>query len=177
MIEIANTEMSNITFFLHNIRKAMDTGSSVFKANFVRRGELLLSYLSKKASPAMESFLAEVQSMQAYLEESDLGEIGDMVARLQCLSILMARSGRMLAQARALRAQAERDILDGLDTDDIRKMPAATLKKKLQVETAELGEIEDALDRINRACVHQSDNLRTIISYTKEELKMTRSGY
>lgn len=177
MIQISNTEMSNITLLLSNIRKAMESGSDVFKANFVRRGSLLLSYLGKKATPAMQSFLEEVQNMQAYLEEEDLGEIGDMVARLQSLSILMARSGRMLAQARAIRAQAERDILDGLETDDIRKMPSSTLKKMLQVETAEIGEIEDALDRINRACVHQSDNLRTIISFTKEELKLTRSGY
>ena len=33
------------------------------------------------------------------------------------------------------------------------------------------------LDRINRSLVHVGDNLRTQVSYAKEELRLTKSGY
>lgn len=177
MIEIANSQYSAITTLLSQIEKSMETNSNVFKANIVRRGDLLLKYLSKVATPAMAAFLREVQDMQGFIEDETFEEVGDMVERLKSLNIIMARSGRMLASARALRAQAERCVLDTMDHETIAKMPAANLKKMLQAETAELGEVEDALDRINRACVHQSENLRTMISFAKEELRLTRTGY
>ena len=37
-------------------------------------------------------------------------------------------------------------------------------------------EIEDALDNLYKTCVHAIDSLRSLLSYTKEDMRLSRSG-
>ena len=117
--------------------------------------------------------------MQSYLEISVSDDPVEMLERLHQLNVYMARSGKMLADAKTLLRRKKSNEI----TEMVMKIAKeACLSAKAQnalVDSIaiEENELADWLDRITRACVHQSENLRTIVSYTKQQMGLTRSGY
>ena len=59
----------------------------------------------------------------------------------------------------------------------ILKMPATIAMKFIASQTVTENYLVNWLDRINRTCTHQSDNIRTQISFAKEQMSLTRRGY
>ena len=116
----------------------------------------------------------EIKEMQEFLEIEVSEDANEICERLRTINVYMARSSRMLAEAKAHRRKAERDTFAGLP--DFHTMPANTLKKYLEVCAYEWYEIEDALDSLYKTCVHQMDGLRSLLSFTKEDMRLSRSG-
>jgi uncharacterized protein YoaH (UPF0181 family) len=121
----------------------------------------------------------ETETMQAYLEITVSNEPEEMVERISTLMGYMSRSGKMLAEAKKqLRAKK---------TMEISKTIVAIAKTghlSARVQNALLDSIceeesflVDLIERINRGCVHQIDGLRSLLSYEKEELRLTKTGY
>lgn len=117
---------------------------------------------------------AEIKVMQEYLEIEVSEDPNEICERMRTINVYMARSSRMLAEAKAHRRKAERDTFAALP--DFVQMPANTLKKYLEVCAYEWYEIEDALDSVYKTCVHAIDSLRSLLSYTKEDMRLSRSG-
>ena len=92
------------------------------------------------------------------------------------LCVYMARSGNMLADAKYIQ-DLERNRVYTEYSKLILKMPATVATKFIESQTGEVNYLVNWLDRINRACTHQADSLRTIFSFVKENLKMARGGY
>lgn len=124
----------------------------------------------------IEALKNEARDIQDFLEIECSGEIAEMMDRLSRLNVYMARSGEMLSEAiewqdRAINAAyAEHGKL-------ILKMPASIADKFIKSNCAEQNALVKWLDRINATCKHQSDNLRTQISFAKEQLSLERRGY
>ena len=116
----------------------------------------------------------EIKEMQEFLEIEVSEDANEICERLRTINVYMARSSRMLAEAKAHRRKAERDTFAALP--DFNTMPANTLKKYLEVCAYEWYEIEDALDSLYKTCVHQMDGLRSLLSFTKEDMRLSRSG-
>lgn len=116
----------------------------------------------------------EIKEMQEFLEIEASEDANEICERLRTINVYMARSSRMLAEAKAHRRKAERDTFAALP--DFHTMPANTLKKYLEVCAYEWYEIEDALDSLYKTCVHQMDGLRSLLSFTKEDMRLSRSG-
>ena len=116
----------------------------------------------------------EIKEMQGYLEIETSEDPAEICERIRVVSVYMARSSRLLAEARAHRRKAERDAL--AEMPQFATMPANTLKKCLEVRAYEWYEIEDALENLYKACVHTIDSMRSLLSYTKEDMRLTRSG-
>lgn len=171
--QLSNTELSAITVLLANVGRIAK--ESTYAKNYVRRCGLLLQSIMKKEAPLMGEFLMEVQGMQSFIEEEMPDDPAMCIERLRQTNSIMARSGRMLAQAKTLRDMTQREILHQME--DLATMPATTVKKTLDLETAELNEVVEALDRINKGCVHQIDSLRSLISFAKEDIRLQRTGY
>ena len=112
--------------------------------------------------------------MQEFLEIDISDDPNEICERMRTLNVYMARSSRMLAEAKAHRRKAERDTFAALP--DFSNMPANTLKKYLEVCAYEWYEIEDALESLYKTCVHTIDSLRSLLSYTKEDMRLTRNG-
>lgn len=112
--------------------------------------------------------------MQEYLEIETSDDPNEICDRIRTINVYMARSSRLLAEARAHRRKSERDTFASLP--DFPNMPANTLKKYLEVCAYEWYEIEDALDNLYKTCVHAIDSLRSLLSYTKEDMRLSRSG-
>ena len=116
----------------------------------------------------------EIKEMQEYLEIEASEDPNEICERLRVINVYMARSSRLLAEARAHRRKAEKDVFGAVP--DFSSMPANTLKKYLEVCAYEWYEIEDALDSLYKTCVHSMDGLRSLLSFCKEDMRLSRSG-
>ena len=124
----------------------------------------------------IEEIKEECERMQSYLEITTTDDTNELVGRLTDINVYLARSGFLLAEARLMQDKATQAVFSHY-TDALVKMPSNTAKQFISSATADINYVVNWLDRLNRACVHQGDNLRTQISFSKEELKLTRSGY
>lgn len=124
----------------------------------------------------IDRLLTECQEIQYYLETKASDDPNELTNRLATLSIYMARSGEMLAQARFIQDNMRKAVFEE-KSFEISTMSPTIASKLIESETGECNYLVNWLDRINRSCVHQADSLRTIFSYVKENLKMTRNGY
>ena len=124
----------------------------------------------------LEEFQSECETMQEFLESraSDTPEL--MLERLTQINSYLARSGMLLADAKLIQDN-ERAALYLNNVDVIKKMPVSTAKAFIESQTGEINYYVNWLDRINRSLVHVGDNLRTQVSYAKEELRLTKNGY
>lgn len=124
----------------------------------------------------MENLLQEARAIQDYLEISCSGDINELIDRLSNLNVYMARSGEMLAQAIKLQDNALNAVY-AEQLNLILKMPATVATKFTSSCCAAQNHLVKWLERINATCKHQSDNIRTQISFEKERLRLERSGY
>lgn len=123
-----------------------------------------------------EQLRAEAAAIQDFLELTCSDDPNEMVARLSDLSVYMARTGKMLADARRMQDAAVAATY-AEHTKSILKMPATVARKFIESQTAAENYLVNWIDRLNRACTHQSENLRTQVSFAKQQLELTRKGY
>ena len=128
----------------------------------------------KHITPQIEEELHEIQQ---FLEDSPSSDVPDLlVDRLTMLNAYMARTGFLLAEAKADQDNAIAAVFAEFKNLII-KMPATVARTFIASQCENENYYANWIERINRACVHQSDNIRTQVSYAKENLKLTRSGY
>ncbi|MDE5945557.1 MAG: hypothetical protein K2G93_08260 [Rikenella sp.] len=123
-----------------------------------------------------EQLRAEAERIQAYLEITASDDPNELVARLSDLNVYLARTGRMLAEASCIRDRAVAAVYASR-AEVIERMPATVARRFVDSQTADENELVVWLDRLNRTCTHQSENLRTQISFAKQQLELTRKGY
>ena len=125
----------------------------------------------------IDDLLQEAQEIQNFLESvpDNNEDPNELAIRLTYLNNYMARSGKMLADAKMMQDSAVAAAY-AEHTKSILKMPATIAQKFIASQTVNENYLVNWLDRINRACTHQSDNIRTQISFAKEQMSLTRRG-
>lgn len=86
------------------------------------------------------------------------------------LSVLVARTGKMLADAKYYQNCA---IKMGIDKHKIEKLSPSVLKALVETECTRENYIVDLIERLNRTATHQLDWVRTLISKGKEEMRLS----
>nr|WP_288892824.1 hypothetical protein [uncultured Alistipes sp.] len=126
----------------------------------------------------INDLLQEAQEIQNFLESvpDNNEDPNELSIRLTYLNNYMARSGKMLADAKMMQDSAVAAAY-AEHTKSILKMPATIAQKFIASQTVDENYLVNWLDRINRTCTHQSDNIRTQISFAKEQMGLTRRGY
>ena len=119
---------------------------------------------------------AEALQMQDFLELRPEDNPVALVDRLTDVNVFMARSGMLLAQAKKLQDDATAMVF-ALDANRVDKMTTTMANKFISAQTSDVNSLVNMLDRQNRAFVHQGDNLRTQISFAKQEVELQRRGY
>ena len=127
----------------------------------------------------MEKLLQEAKDIQSYLEIECSNNPEEIEERLSAISVYKARSGEMLAQAKKLyRRKRSSEIANTIINIAKQQYLSATAQNALVESIAEdEAFLVDWLERINAACTMQSDALRSILSYEKEQLSLTKKGY
>ena len=121
--------------------------------------------------------VSELKEMQTFLESQPVtDDPGELIERLTTLNAYMARSGFLMAEANADRDAAIAAVF-AEHSKAILQMPATVSQKFIGALCKEENYYATWVERINRMCVHQSDNLRTQVSFAKENMTLTRRGY
>ena len=120
--------------------------------------------------------LKEIEDMQQFLEVTTSDDPRELVQRLTDINVYMARSGKLLADAKAYQDQVTANIY-ARHTDFISRVPATVAIKFVSAQCVTANHLVNWLDRINRSLVHAGDNIRTQISFAKQDLALQRKGY
>lgn len=119
----------------------------------------------------IEQIRKEARNIQTALECMNNPNIEAMIERLDQLGVYYARSGELLSEVVGMRDAAVARLFHD-EKETIISLSPSLATKLVNSSAAELNALEKWLDRINAACKHQCDNLRTMISYEKERLKL-----
>lgn len=120
----------------------------------------------------LEQIRREAEDIQNTLEYlNNTANINAMVARLDQLGVYYARSGQLLSEVVGMRDAAVAKLFHD-EKEAICSLSSSLAMKLVNSSSSELNALEKWLDRINAACKHQCDNLRTMISYEKERMKI-----
>lgn len=95
------------------------------------------------------------------------------------INAYLARTCEMLADAkRTLRRKKSSEISNTIIAIAKEQCLSAKVQNTLLDSIAEdEAYMVDRLDRLNAACTHQIDALRSLLSYEKEQLRLTNTGY
>ena len=117
----------------------------------------------------------ELQQMQSYLEITISENPEEIIERINQLNVYMARSGKMLADAKMLLREKKASEISKTILEIAKQNFLSAKAQNALVESIAQEEnyIVDWTERINRACVHQIDALRSLLSYEKEQLRIT----
>ena len=117
----------------------------------------------------------EATQIQEYLEIQCSDNPAEIQQRIRELAVYTARTGKMLADAKM--------ILNTKKTSEIQKtiisiakeahLAAAVQSALLKSICIEESYLVDWLDRLNATCTHQSSSMITLLSYAKEEMKLS----
>ena len=112
----------------------------------------------------------ELEEIQNFLELTQSEDVNEAVYRGNELAVYMARSGKLLADAKIhkdekLNSEVMREIKSLLS------LPASTSNKYIDTLTREENHLVNWADRLNAACSRQLEWCRTIISKGKAEMQ------
>jgi hypothetical protein len=113
--------------------------------------------------------IKEAEIIQEFLQEIVSEDINEIEQRGHETSAYIARTGKLLADAKYYRDQAIKDsILNRMNNG----LPASTLNKLIESDCEEENYMVNWLDRLNRSATHHCDWLRSCMSKAKEEMRM-----
>ena len=121
--------------------------------------------------------IEELDEIQQFLESVPEGDDPSvLIERLTMLNAYMARTGFLMAEAKADQDAAIAGVV-AEHSKQILQMPATGSQKFINALCKDENYYATLIERIHRTCVHQGDNIRTQISFAKEDLSLTRRGY
>ncbi len=118
----------------------------------------------------------EARMIQDFAQNCPTDDANVLVDRLTDLNHYMARTAVMLAEAKMIQDKSLLDAYMSYSSSGI-PMPASAVNKMVASACGEANMLVNWIDSLNRALVHIGENMRTQISFSKEQLKLTRSGY
>ena len=122
----------------------------------------------------LEKLTKECQDIQSFLEVTMSDTSAEVVARGCDLSVYMARTGQMLADAKKLcSGKKKEDILEAIAYISEAKLSAKVQNALVDSMRQDEQYLVDWITRLNATCTHQLDWCRTLISKNKEELRLT----
>lgn len=124
----------------------------------------------------IKDIITELEQYQAFLEQPLSGEPDEMVRMLGELNTILARSGLLLAEAKRLRDGKMKDVYQA-EFNKLKQLSPTMAKQYAETMCKDENYVVNWSERVNRSCVHVGDNLRTIISLAKENLRLVKNGY
>ena len=118
----------------------------------------------------------EASRIIAFLKDDMPRDPEQLIRRLSQISAYNARTGEMLADAEFILNLQRGEALDKLLLEDP-KMPANQQKTLVDAMCAEAIRVNRLIERANRSAVHAAEAGITLVSYSKEEMSLSRKGY
>lgn len=126
----------------------------------------------------IEEIRNEAQQIQEFLEITMSDNPQEVIERGNDLQVYMARTGKLLADAKYMLNEQKRhetmDIIRDFIIDQ--KLSAKVQNALIDGLCKEEQYLVDWIDRLNAACTHQLDWCRSVNSKNKEEMRLTNIG-
>lgn len=121
----------------------------------------------------------EAQKIQDYLDIECSENPEEVLERIRAIMPYISRTAFMLAEAKkALRRKKASEISNTIINIAKEQCLSAKVQNTLIDSIAEdEAYLVDWLDRLNAAATHQVDALRSILSFERENLRITKTGY
>lgn len=121
----------------------------------------------------------EAQKIQGYLDIECSENPEEVLERIRAIMPYISRTAFMLAEAKkALRRKKASEISNTIINIAKEQCLSAKVQNTLIDSIAEEeAYLVDWLDRLNAAATHQVDALRSILSFERENLRITKTGY
>lgn len=117
----------------------------------------------------MEQISAELKNIQSDLEVEMSEDANEAQYRGNKLAVQMARTGKLLADAKIHRdRKLSSEVVENLKK--VISLPASTANKFVDALCYDENHLVNWADRVNRSCTHQLDWVRTVISKAKAEM-------
>lgn len=119
---------------------------------------------------SLEQLNEKAVKMTAFLEKKCGNDPELIMERMENLSVMLIQSGECLADAKYHQDQVVHSTITKALTEAYQDRLSATLIKDFVRATAkDYNYLVTMFDRINSACVHQIDSLRSVLSYIKAQ--------
>lgn len=125
----------------------------------------------------LEKMVEELREIYEYLLIEPNGGTEELMDRLSKLNVYLARCNKIWADAMFEQLKEKKAILGNADIGMIAEVKPSIIKEILSAKTADASYVVKLAERISRTIVHCADNIRTNVSYDKEEMKLSRTGY
>ena len=120
----------------------------------------------------------EAQQIQDFLEITISDNPQEVIERGNDLQVYMARTGKMLADAKYILNEQKRTETMNVVQEFIidQKLSARVQNALIDGLCKEAQYLVDWIDRLNAACTHQLDWCRSVNSKNKEEMRLNNLG-
>lgn len=125
-----------------------------------------------------ESLMKEAEQMQSFLEITISDDPQEVIERGSDLVVYLARSAKMLADAKLLLNEHKKDETLAVVRNFIydQKLSAKVQNALIDGLCRQYQYLVDWLDRLNAAITHQLDWCRSVVSKNKEEMRLNNLG-
>jgi len=127
----------------------------------------------------IEELSKEAEQIQSFCEITPSDNPQEIAERIADIGVFIARSGKMLADAKYHLNQKKKDetvdLIMNLISD--KKLSAKVQNALIDSICKEEQYLVDWIERLNRACTHQQESMRSLLSYEKESMRVTKIGY
>lgn len=123
-----------------------------------------------------KDILIELEQYQLFLEQAPTDDADVLARRLAELNTIIARTGLLLAEAKKILNDKMKKVMDE-NFIEISQLSATVGKMYAEAQCSDEVKLVTWVERLNRSSVHVSDNLRTLISLAKENLRLIKNGY
>lgn len=122
-----------------------------------------------------EIYKKQLDIMQKFISQDIDEDPNELVSRLSILNVYIAQAGQLYAEIKKAMADEMQEVY--ASSPWIWKAPATVSNRYIETKCSDALYLDAWCERLTRALVHISDNCRTIISYKKQEIVLTRTGY
>jgi hypothetical protein len=126
-----------------------------------------------------ESLYCEAKDIQSFAEITVSDNPQEIAERMISLGVYIARSGKMLADAKYHLNKKRKD-----ETMQLIELILSNKKLSAKVQNSLIDSIcrdeqylVDWIERLNRSVTHQMEEMRSLLSYEKENLRISKTGY
>lgn len=117
-----------------------------------------------------EKIIEELTDIQSFLEIEQSEDINEAVVRGNTLSVYMARSGKLLSDAKLHKDRTlNQSVISEIKS--LISLPASSANKFIDTLSKDDNYLVNWADRINASCSRQLEWCRTVISKGKAELQ------
>ena len=122
----------------------------------------------------LEELVKETEAIQAFAEITIGEDINEAVQRGNDLIVYIARTGKMLADAKyhlnLKRMSEAMNVVERIM--DKAKLSAGVQNAMIDSLCKDEQQLVDWIERLNRTCTHQMEWCRTLVSKAKEEMRL-----